>query len=296
MKQKSGLRWGKAKNGLSLLKWLESQHTLHKIMKKHTVITGASSGLGRAFAIAFAKRGHHLILVALPNENLSEFTTDLQKAYGVNVEYYEVDLSDFLKIENFANWLKNNEICVDVLVNNAGIGGSKSFQESDTEQLDRIIQLNVKGTAILTRSLLPFLLKNPDSYILNIASIAAFSPLPYKMVYPATKAFIYSFSLSLGSELREKGVKVCVVNPGAMPTNEDIRRRIKSQGWLGRISITSTEYVAEKAIEGIFSGKTIVVPGLVNWLNYWIFKLVPWYLIEPLVSRTIRRELVVSAS
>ncbi len=296
MKQKCSVRWGKAKNELSLLKWLKSQGTLHKIMKKHTVITGASSGLGRAFAIAFAKRGHHLILVALPNENLSEFTADLQKAYGVNVEYYEADLSNFSMIENFANCLKINEICVDILVNNAGIGGSKSFQESDTEQLDRIIQVNVKGTAILTRSLLPFLLKNSDSYILNVASIAAFSPLPYKMVYPATKAFIYSFSLSLSSELREKGVKVCVVNPGAMPTNEDIRRRIKIQGWLGRISITSTEYVAEKAIEGAFSGKTIVVPGLVNWLNYWIFKLVPWYFIEPLVNRTIRRELVVSAS
>lgn len=278
------------------MKWLESQDTLHKIMKKHTVITGASSGLGRAFAIAFAKRGHHLVLVALPNENLSEFTADLHKAYGINVEYYEADLSNFSMIESFANWLKNNEISIDVLVNNAGIGGSKSFQESETEQLDRIIQVNVKGTAILTRSLLPFLLKNSDSYILNIASIAAFSPLPYKMVYPATKAFIYSFSLSLSSELREKGVKVCVVNPGAMPTNEDIRRRIKTQGWLGRISITSTEYVAEKAIEGAFSGKIIVVPGLVNWLNYWIFKLVPWYFIEPLVSRTIRRELVVSAS
>ncbi|WP_064198120.1 MULTISPECIES: SDR family oxidoreductase [Emticicia] len=265
-------------------------------MKKHTVITGASSGLGRVFAIAFAKRGHHLVLVALPNENLSEFTVDLHKAYGVNVEYYEADLSDFSMIKDFANWLKNNEISINVLVNNAGVGGSKSFQDSDTEQLDRIIQVNVKGTAILTRSLLPFLLQNTNSYILNVASIAAFSPLPYKMVYPATKAFIYSFSLSLGSELREKGVKVCVVNPGAMPTNEDIRRRIKTQGWLGRISITSTEYVAEKAIEGAFSGKTIVVPGLVNWFNYWIFKLVPWYFIEPLVSRTIRRELVVSAS
>lgn len=265
-------------------------------MKKYTVITGASSGLGRAFAIAFAKRGHHLVLVALPNENLSEFTADLHKAYGINVEFFEADLSDFSMIENFANWLKNNEISINVLVNNAGIGGSKSFQESETEQLDRIIQVNVKGTAILTRSLLPFLLQNTNSYILNVASIAAFSPLPYKMVYPATKAFIYSFSLSLGSELKEKGVKVCVVNPGAMPTNEDIRRRIKSQGWLGRISITSTDYVAEKAIEGVFSGKTIIVPGLVNWFNYWIFKLVPWYFIEPLVSRTIRRELVVSAS
>lgn len=265
-------------------------------MKKHTVITGASSGLGRAFAIAFAKRGHHLILVALPNENLAQFTTDLRKAYSVNVEYYEADLSNRSTIENFANWLKNNEMKIDILVNNAGIGGSKPFQESDTDQLDRIIQVNVKGTAILTRSLLPFLLQNTNSYILNIASIAAFSPLPYKMVYPATKAFIYSFSLSLRSELKEKGVKVCVVNPGAMPTNEDILRRIKTQGWLGRISTTSTEYVAEKAIEGILSGKTIVVPGLVNWLNYWIFKLVPWYFIEPLVNRTIRRELVASPS
>lgn len=265
-------------------------------MKKHTVITGASSGLGRAFAIAFANRKRNLVLVALPNESLSQLASDLQKAYDVEVKFYEADLSKTLTIQTFIQWLKSEQVEVDTLVNNAGIGGSKAFQESDTEQIDRIIQLNVKGTAILTRSLMPFLLKHSQSYILNVASIAAFSPLPYKMVYPATKAFIYSFSVGLRAELKSKGVNVCVVSPGAMPTNDDIKQRINKQGWLGKIGLTKTDYVAEKAIDGVLTGKMLVVPGLINWLNYWIFKITPWFVIQPLVCRTIRRELATSAS
>jgi uncharacterized protein len=261
-------------------------------MKKHTIITGASTGLGRAFAIAFARRGHHLVLIALPNEDLEKLAQQISKEYEVNVDWYEADLSIRSSIENLYSWLNSKQLSVNFLVNNAGIGGSKSFQETDNEQLDSIIQLNVKGTTILTRTLLPMLMQHSTSYILNVSSIAAFSPLPYKMVYPATKAFIHSFSLGLKSELAIKGVNVSVVNPGSMPTNKDILRRIKSQAWLGKISFTNPEYVAQKAIEGVFAGKTVIVPGLINQVNYWLFKLLPWSIIEPIASRTIRREII----
>lgn len=260
-------------------------------MKKHTVITGASSGLGKAFAYEFAHRGHHLILVSLANENLSELAHEITQKFAIKIAIYEADLSERNAIENFTDWLRKHQFEIEILVNNAGIGGSKNFNETDTDQLDRIIQLNVRGTALLTRSLLPMLMQNSTSYILNVSSIAAFSPLPYKMVYPATKAFIYSFSLGLRSELRKSGVKVTVVNPGAMPTNHDIQARINKQGWIGKIASTKPEYVAKRAIDGVFAGKTIVIPGFVNRINYLAFKFMPWWLIEPLVSRIIRREL-----
>lgn len=261
-------------------------------MKKHTIITGASTGLGRAFAIAFAQRGHHLVLVALPNEDLDKLAHQISEEYEVNVDFYEADLSILSSIENLYSWLNSKQININFLVNNAGIGGSKLFQETDNEQLDNIIQLNVKGTTILTRTLLPMLMQHSTSYILNVSSIAAFSPLPYKMVYPATKAFIHSFSLGLKSELAHKGVNVSVVNPGSMPTNKDILQRIKSQEWLGKISFTNPEYVAQKAIEGIFAGKSVIVPGFINQINYWLFRVLPWSIIEPIASRTIRREII----
>lgn len=260
-------------------------------MKKHTVITGASSGLGRAFAFEFAQREHHLILVSLPNEGLKEVADRITKRFPIEISIYEADLSQRNAIENFSEWLIINQFNIEILVNNAGIGGSKSFFETDTDHLDRIIQLNVKTTTLLTRSLLPILMLNSPSYILNVSSIAAFSPLPYKMVYPATKAFIYSFSLGLRAELRKSGVKVTVVNPGAMPTNLNIIERIEKQGWLGKLASTQPEFVAKRAIDGALAGKSMVVPGFINRLNYLVFKFIPWQIIEPLVSRTIRREI-----
>lgn len=264
-------------------------------MKLHTVITGASSGLGKAFAHEFAQRGHHLILVSLPGEGLSLVAHQLQYLYPpLKVHHYEADLSQRHAIEAFAGWLKEHDMGVNFLVNNAGIGGSMAFQEADADRIDSIIQLNVRGTALLTRALLPLMLHNTRAFILNVSSIAAFSPLPYKMVYPATKAFIYSFSRGLNAEFYQRGLQVSVVHPGAMPTNDDIKARIQKHGWLGRLSSTSPEYVACYAINAAYSGETVIVPGTLNWLNYLMFRYLPWRFLEPVITRTLRKELTLA--
>ncbi|MBU1821375.1 MAG: SDR family NAD(P)-dependent oxidoreductase [Bacteroidetes bacterium] len=263
-------------------------------MKNYTVITGASSGLGDAFAHEFARRGHPLILVSLPHEGLNGLAGQLASRYAVLVLYYEADMSQRQAIDEFTAWIETQNIKIDMLVNNAGIGGSSAFQEADADYLDRIIQLNVRGTALLTRALIPLLLQNPHAYILNVSSIAAFSPLPYKMVYPATKAFIYSFSVGLHAEFRERGLRVCVVHPGAMPTNPDIKARLDRQGWLGRLSATSPRYVAQHAVRAALAGSTVIVPGFVNQLNYWAFRYLPRQAVALLASRVIRRELALA--
>jgi uncharacterized protein len=263
-------------------------------MKNYTVITGASSGLGDAFAHEFARRGHPLILLSLPGEGLSHLADRLASEYSLRVMYFEADMSQRWAIDEFMDWIRQQNIQIDILVNNAGIGGSRAFQEADVEYLDRIIQLNVRGTALLTRALIPFLLQNPQSYILNVSSIAAFSPLPYKMVYPATKAFIYSFSVGLDAEFRERGLRVSVVHPGAMPTNPEIKARLDQQGWLGRLSVTTPRYVAQQAVRQTFAGSTVIIPGFINRLNYWAFRYLPREAVSRLASRVIRRELALA--
>lgn len=259
-------------------------------MKNYTVITGASSGLGHAFAHEFARRGHPLILVSLAREALPRLAQEIAERYAIKVLHYEADLSHRASIEAFASWIQSQPLGIDILVNNAGIGGSRAFQEADADCLDRIIQLNVRGTTLLTRALIPLLLRNSRAYILNVSSIAAFSPLPYKTVYPATKAFIYSFSVGLHAEFRQRGLQVSVVHPGAMPTNADIQGRLGRLGWLGKFSATSPSYVAQRSVRAALAGSTVIVPGFVNRLNYLAFRFLPWGAIEPLASRVIRRE------
>src|ERR1051325_2457107 len=120
-------------------------------MKKYVLITGASAGLGKAMALELAQQGQHLILVALPNEGLDDLAHSIQRAYNVSVFQYETDLRYRANIENLVAWLEETNLSVFYLINNAGIGGSLPFDQANAEHLERIIQLNIIGTALLTR-------------------------------------------------------------------------------------------------------------------------------------------------
>ncbi|WP_234735240.1 SDR family NAD(P)-dependent oxidoreductase [Tellurirhabdus bombi] len=263
-------------------------------MKKYVLITGASAGLGKAMALELARQGENLILVALPNEGLDELTRHIKLVYNVSVFSYETDLRFRPNIEALVEWVSNQNLTIYYLINNAGIGGSKPFEQAETEQLERIIQLNVIGTALLTRLLLPFLVKNQQSYVLNVSSMAAFSPLPYKTVYPASKAFIYSFSLGLRAELSHRGVQVSVLHPGPMPTSTENLDRLRKHGWLGQISTVPTETIAQIALQQVARGKRVIIPGWANKVAYWATRWIPWSIREPLMLFMIRREVALS--
>lgn len=266
-------------------------------MKKYTVITGASSGLGKAFAQEFASRDHHLILISLPNDGLGQVVMDLKTKHpDLDIFGCELDLSQITSIEQLKQLIEDNNLQINFLVNNAGIGGSSNFQDVDIQYIDRIIQLNIRATTLLIHTLLPYMLQHTSSYILNVSSIAAFSPLPYKMVYPASKAFIYSFSRGLHAEFRHTGLQVSVVLPGAMPTNRQVNERINKHGWLGKISMIKPQVVARYAINAMYNGKTIIIPGFVNQINYLIFKYLPYNLIQGFIKKTLQNELLANAA
>jgi uncharacterized protein len=153
------------------------------------------------------------------------------------------------------------------------------------------MQLNVVATALLTQLLLPNLRRQERAWLLNVSSIAAFSPIGFKTVYPASKAFIRHFSLGLREELRGTGVSVSVVYPGPMKTNLDVTQRIENQGFKGKLGLCSPEEVAFIAVRQMLAGRANIVPGFANKLNRWLMALLPEGLVVWLVSRAVSKEL-----
>lgn len=253
----------------------------------YALITGASMGLGKAFAHELAKKGYNLLLVALPGEGLEVLASDLNRT-GLDVKIFEMDLSDMEQVKLLAE--KVNTYPLEVLVNNAGIGGSGKFELTEIERIIKIIQLNVLALSLLTRLLLPNLL-NRKSYVLNVSSMAAFSPMGYKTVYPASKAFVHNFSRGLYEELRNSSVFVSVVNPGPMATSPEIRDRIRKQGWRGRLGLMSPQKVARISVRQLFKRDTMIMLGWSNGLNWLMLKFIPIWIRLPLLTRAIKKEL-----
>ncbi len=261
---------------------------LRPMSKRYAVITGASQGLGKAFALELAKRQVHTILVSLPGEGLEAVASEVE-ALGMEAHCYETDLTQKENIVALAAWA-NQRFPVSILINNAGCGGTQCFQDVHVDYLDRIIQLNVKATSLLTHQLLPNLMKRDHAYVLNVGSVAAYSPLGYKTVYPASKAFVHSFTRGLYQEFAGSNVFFSVVNPGPMMTNADSTDRLRQQGFFATMGLLSPEQVAAISIRQLFRRDTLIMLNWVNRLTWAVMKLLPIYLRLPMLTRAIKKE------
>jgi len=255
------------------------------------VVTGASQGLGRSFAEALAREGRNIIAISLPGEGLSNLCSHLQRRYGVQVVDYETDLTVRDNVLQVCAAI-NAQYDVDLLINNAGVGGTRRFDEVPAAYVERIIQLNVLATTLLTHQLLPNLMRQSKAYILNVSSLAAFSPIGFKTVYPASKAFIHSFSRGLYQELRNTNVFVSVVHPGPMKTNPDSRRRISGQGFWAEITALNPDKVARYCLSRLRRRDTVIMVNHFSWL---LLSLLPIWIKLPLLTKKIKRELEIVA-
>lgn len=256
----------------------------------YALVTGASAGLGRALALELARRGSNLILVALPGRNLEQLARQIRAQFGVEVAIRETDLTLPGAVEGLAQDILHH-YPVNCLVNNVGMGGTMGIMAASPLYIDRILQLNVRTTVLLTRLMLPGLLSQSQSCILNVSSMAAFSPIAYKTVYPATKTFIYAYSRALREELRDTPVSVSVVHPGPILTNFSASRRIIEQGALASMSLLPARQIAHAALEGALAGRAVIIPGWANKLSWVLMKVFPISWATRLASRAIRREL-----
>lgn len=237
--------------------------------RTYTLITGASAGIGQAMAKECAARGQNLVLVALQQSGLLETATKLQQVYGVDVKVLELNLTAPHAIQYLYDWCHEQQLMINVLINNAGIGNYSHFQESTLEAYQQMIQLNVGAVVALTHLFVSKLREHDESYVLNVGSFASLMPLPYKSVYAATKSFVLTFSRSLEMELKPFNIHVSCLCPG--PTSTKTMRKRNQHIKKGKGFLTKTpEEVARQAINGLFKKKGLIIPG---WKNRFLIRL-----------------------
>ncbi|MBW6478416.1 MAG: SDR family NAD(P)-dependent oxidoreductase [Bacteroidales bacterium] len=258
---------------------------------KYALITGASKGLGKAYALELARMGKNLILVSLPQEGLGNLSQSIRKEYDIDVVFFE---TDFLQNENIIDLARrvNEKYQLEILINNAGIGGSGRFTDAGTEFLETIIQLNVSAPVILLHELLPNLLKQKKAWVLNVASMASFSPMGFKTVYPASKKFIQHFSSGLREELKSKNISISCVYPGPMGTNSEIQNRIEKYGLWARVILMTPGQVAAKSIKLMFKNKRTIVPGRGNKFYWLLMTLFPPRAVLNVATNMVKKELI----
>ena len=232
----------------------------------YALITGAAGGLGSAFALEAVRRGWNLILVDLPGSGAREFGERLARSYRADVQTFPMDLADPADRERLVAWIDAGGFEIDLLVNNAGTGSCTAFESASLERLSGIIDVNVQAVMQMTYLLLPGLKRRQKATIINVASLAAFYPMPSMAVYAATKSFILSFSLAIREELSGSGVTVSVLCPAGMITNRETADQVEAQGFFGRITTWYPERVAAVAIRQARRGRDVIIPGAVNRL------------------------------
>jgi uncharacterized protein len=257
--------------------------------KLYTLVTGASEGLGKAFALECAKRGRDLVLVALAESGLDNLAAFIRKNFPVSVLVFEMDLSDPASCQMLFAEVNNQSICLQMLINNAGIGSTISFSESSIEFYERQIKLNVLATTIITRLFIGNLECHTPSYILNVGSMASFFFLPRKQVYGATKSYIHYFSKSLRKEVRRNGIQVSVLCPGGINTNLSVTLLNRTGSWLSQQAVLNPERVAEIAMNGLLKGKPVIIPGTINNLFMFLDKILPEFIKNPITRYGINK-------
>ena len=249
------------------------------------LITGASQGLGRAFAEECAGRGMALVLVALPDTGLKELTRILERAHEVPIEAIECDLTRPDAPSQIAARCRARGFEVDTLINNAGVGFAGPFAQSSASQNEATVQLNVATLVRLTQEMLPSLQERRWAWILNVASLGAYYPMPSMPVYSSTKTFVLTFSRLLRAELAGTGIRVSALCPNGIRTNRATRELIERQGLAGRLTCRFPDEVARAGLQGLYRGTAVIVPGLTNRILVGAQPFVPQGLYMQVISR-----------
>ena len=250
------------------------------------IITGASSGIGKALAFEFAAGGFNLLLIARNEAALAEVAAECQAKHHIKTEIVAADLACAKSLEELMAVLERTPREFEVLVNNAGFGIHGDFASTDIEQNIELLSVQLTAALRLTKAVLPGMIARRTGRILNVASVYSFSPVPFQSVYAACKAFLLSFSTAIQNELGGTGVTVTVFCPGVTQTE------FRSRAGIGQKSEQSgmtAETAARIAYKETLRGKHIVVPGLVNRLYVFVSRLLPVQAVPDLIRFINRR-------
>jgi uncharacterized protein len=250
------------------------------------LVTGASSGIGAEIARELAKRGHGVTLMARREERLRDLADELRKAHGVRAEVVGCDVSDPDARERAVRELEGRGLTVEVLVNNAGFGSAGRFQDIEKENAISMVRTNVEAVVDLCAIYVKGMVERGRGGILNVASTAAFQPLPRQATYAASKAFVLSFTESLSADLSGTGVTATALCPGPVPTEFGETAGISADLHEGpRVVYKPPDEVARAAIDAMAKGRRVVVPGLANRIGTMFGHLTPRSVAIPLLDR-----------
>lgn len=252
---------------------------------KTALITGASMGIGAVFAQELARRGMNLILVARSTDKMQQIADELKAKYSIRAEVAAIDLSQENATEKVRAKVAELGMRVDLLINNAGFGTHGRFEEQNAQRQHDETMLNVVALQDLTAAFLPAMISRRDGGVINVASTAAFQPLPFMAVYGATKAFVLSFSEALWAEARDHNVRILALCPGATETpffstvgTEDAAVGKKD----------TPENVVLQGLRAFENGKSYVIPRTTDWLSAQIARFAPRSIVA-LIAKHIMR-------
>ena len=241
-------------------------------MTSYILITGVTGGLGSAFVIECAKRGFPIFLTDV-SEAGYRFANYLSENYHIETRFKSCDLTSPDKRKEFYDYLQMENIQFRGLINVAGVDYEGEFLTRSRDQILTILNLNVVSTVDTTQAILRLRDESTHFMLINVCSLAAISPMPYKAIYAATKRFLLDFSLAIREEIKPFG-SVTALCPAGMPTTNENMRAIFAQGFWGQVTTLNTDVVARITLQAALKGRPIVVPGILNsfirWMAGWL--------------------------
>lgn len=252
----------------------------------YALITGASSGIGKAFAFLMAEKGYNLILLALEEDLLIEVVSHLKTNYPIEIISYAIDFSDAKATETLFQEIITKQLDIEILINNAGFGILGDFANVPLKQHQAVMQVNMNTFIHLSYSILTQMLTKNRGKILNVASTASFQPGPGMAIYFATKAFILSFSRALAMEVKGTGISVTTLCPG--PTQSGFAKTAgmtDNKIHKGIVPICSAEYVAMIGYKALMKKRDMVIVGWINKICSFMVMLLP----KKIVMRSIMK-------
>ena len=252
------------------------------------LITGASGGIGEAFARRLAGEGYDLFLVARSEDKLQKLCAELSAKHGIKANYITADLGEHGSDEKVFDETTKLDLNIDLLINNAGFGSMGDFVELDRERELEMIDLNVRALVALTHRYLPAMRDKGKGTIINVSSAAGEQPLPFMATYAATKAFVTSFSMAIAEENRPFGIQVFALCPG--PTRTNFFEAGKIDKSLMLKGEQTTDEVVATAMAAIGTGKSKVISGLMNRITAAAAGLAPDSLVTRVVASQLRKK------
>jgi len=234
--------------------------------RRTALITGGSGGIGLELAKVLARNGFDIVLVARKRDALEAAAGQLEGKFNINAHVFAADLRRQEAPQAIFDFLRNENVPIEVLVNNAGFGLGGEFADTDLDRELEMIQVNIAALTQLTKLFLPAMIKRKSGKILNVASTAAFQPGPLMSVYYATKAYVLSFSEALAEELRETGVTVTALCPGPTKTDFAATAQVGQSRLFTLFGVADAASVAEFGFQAMMQGKRVAIPGIRNKL------------------------------